>query len=147
VVLLPHVDRWATVADPLAEVAELLVDPGPPPRALRAYVDALRELAAAVTASGRLNAAPPDPAGRDRHPGDPRDRAPGAGRPPGPPVAPARPLVRAATAPPAAPPPRSGLRPVGLAPRVVTEQPPGRRGVRVVAATPRRAAGRIEQVG
>ncbi len=147
VVLLPHVDRWATVADPLAEVAELLVDPAPPPRALRAYVDALRELAAAVTASGRLSAPPPDPTGRDRHPGDPRGRAPVAGRPPDPSVAPARPVTRAAPAPPAALSPRSGLRPVGLAPRVVTEQPPARRGVRVVAAAPQRSAGRIEQAG
>ncbi len=148
VVLLPHVDGWATVADPLAEVAELLVDPAPPPRSLRAYVDALRELAAAVAASGRLDTAAPDPAGRVRHPGDPRSRPPGAGRTPGPPVAPARPVVRAAPAPPATAPPRGGLRPVGLAPRVVPPGPPSApRGVRIVGAAPRRVGGRIEQVG
>ncbi len=148
IVLLPHVDRWATITDPLAEVAELLVDPAPPPRSLRAYVDALRELAAAVAASGRLDTTAPDPAERVGHRGDPRDHTPGAGSPPGPAVPPARPVVRAAPAPPAAAPPRSGLRHVGLAPRVVPpDRPSATRGVRIVGAAPRRVGGRIEQVG
>ncbi|MDT7581242.1 MAG: hypothetical protein QOK35_2506 [Pseudonocardiales bacterium] len=57
VVLLPHVPRWRTTADPLPEVGQLLVEPAERlPRPLRAYAAALRELAAAVAASGRLHA-------------------------------------------------------------------------------------------
>ena len=64
VVLLPHVSRWRTTADPLPEVAQLLAEPAERlPRPLRAYAAALRELAAAVAASGRLRVGrPPDPA-------------------------------------------------------------------------------------
>ena len=47
-VLLPHVRRWGTLADP----AERL------PRPLRAYTAALRELVKAVASSGRLDARP-----------------------------------------------------------------------------------------
>jgi hypothetical protein len=54
-VLLPHVPRWCTLVDPLAEAAQLLVEPATRlPRPLRAYAAALRELVAAVAASGRL---------------------------------------------------------------------------------------------
>jgi len=64
-VLLPHVRRWCTLADPLAEAAQLLVEPvARLPRPLRAYAAALRELVGAVTASGRLARDPigdPDP--------------------------------------------------------------------------------------
>jgi hypothetical protein len=64
VVVLPHVDHWLVLADPLAEAAGLLVEPPPAlPRALRRYAAALRELAAAVVRSGRLNT-PPAPAPR-----------------------------------------------------------------------------------
>jgi hypothetical protein len=57
VVLLPHVRSWPTVADPLPEVAGLLVQPADRvPRPLRAYAAALRELAAAVASSDRLQA-------------------------------------------------------------------------------------------
>jgi hypothetical protein len=62
VVLLPRVPHWRTLADPLPEIATLLVDPPQRlPRPLRAYTAALRELAAAVTASGRLEVPPPRP--------------------------------------------------------------------------------------
>jgi hypothetical protein len=68
-VLLPHVRRWCTLTDPLAEAAQLLVEPAAQlPRPLRAYAAALRELVAAVAASGRLArdpirepVRPPDP--------------------------------------------------------------------------------------
>jgi len=71
-VLLPHVRRWCTLADPLAEAAQLLVEPvAQLPRPLRAYAAALRELVAAVAASGRLARDPigePDPLySADRH--------------------------------------------------------------------------------
>ena len=71
-VLLPHVRRWGTLADPLAEAAQLLVEPAARlPRPLRAYAAALRELVAAVAASGRLARDPiadPDPPySDDRH--------------------------------------------------------------------------------
>jgi hypothetical protein len=55
VVLLPHVPRWRTVADPLPEAAGLLVEPGPVPRPLRPYAAAVRELARTVATSGRLH--------------------------------------------------------------------------------------------
>jgi hypothetical protein len=59
-VLLPHVRRWRTLADPFAEVASLLVEPVDRlPRPLRAYTAALRELAGAVAASGRLSRSVP----------------------------------------------------------------------------------------
>lgn len=69
-VRLPRVGRWATLVDPLAEAAQLLVEPEARlPRPARAYATALRELATAVAATGRLG--PADPAlrpGRDeRH--------------------------------------------------------------------------------
>ena len=58
-VLLPHVRRWGTLADPLAETTQLLADPAERlPRPLRAYTAALRELVEAVAASGRLDARP-----------------------------------------------------------------------------------------
>ena len=61
-VLLPHVRRWCTLADPLAEAAQLLVEPvARLPRPLRAYAAALRELVAAVAASGRLARDPRGP--------------------------------------------------------------------------------------
>ena len=59
VVLLPDVGRWRTIADPLPEVAALLVQPRERlPRPLRTYAAALGELAAAVAGSGRLAAGP-----------------------------------------------------------------------------------------
>jgi hypothetical protein len=62
VVLLPHVARWQTLADPLADAVGLLADPSERrSRSLRAYAAALHELAAAVVASGRLDS----PAGSD----------------------------------------------------------------------------------
>lgn len=62
-VLLPHVRRWGTLADPLAETTRLLADPAERlPRPLRAYTAALRELVEAVASSGRLEARP-----RERH--------------------------------------------------------------------------------
>jgi len=71
-VLLPHVRRWCMLTDPLAEAALLLVEPvARLPRPLRAYAAALRELVAAVAASGRLARDPigdPDPLySDDRH--------------------------------------------------------------------------------
>jgi hypothetical protein len=58
-VLLPYVRRWATLTDPVAEAAHLLTEPVDRlTRPLRAYTAALRELVEAVTASGRLAAAP-----------------------------------------------------------------------------------------
>ena len=140
VVVLPHVAAWALAADPLAEAADLLLDPDRQlPRPLRAYAAALRELAAAVAASGRLARA-----GRPRapdRPGVPPRVAPGAVR----------------SAPGAGIPPRVAPGPDTTAPRVVRSfQPvlapepgpppvPRPRGIRVVTA-PRRPA-RIEQVG
>jgi hypothetical protein len=59
VVLVPHVERWRTLADPVAEVASLLRQPVDRlPRPLRAYAAALRELAGAVATSGRLHPPP-----------------------------------------------------------------------------------------
>lgn len=56
VVLLPHVGRWRTIPDPVPEATNLLVEPlDRLPRPLRAYAAALRELAGAVAASGRLH--------------------------------------------------------------------------------------------
>jgi hypothetical protein len=59
VVLLPAVRRWRDMADPFAEAAALLTQPVERlPRDLRAYARALRELATAVAASGRLQGPP-----------------------------------------------------------------------------------------
>jgi hypothetical protein len=56
IVVLPHVRRWRTLADPVAEAAILLREPVDRlPRPLRAYAAALRELAGAVATSGRLH--------------------------------------------------------------------------------------------
>lgn len=74
VVVLPPVTRWRTLADPIAEAASLLGQPPEMlPRALRGYADALRALAAAVIASGRLTTDPESeraaaPAATNRHP-------------------------------------------------------------------------------
>jgi hypothetical protein len=58
-VTLPYVRRWATLADPLAEAAQLLAEPPSQlPRPLRAYAAALRELVEVVTAAGRLDVTP-----------------------------------------------------------------------------------------
>ena len=58
-VVLPYVRRWTTLPDPVAEAAHLLEEPADRlPRPLRGYAAALRELVEAVTASGRLDAAP-----------------------------------------------------------------------------------------
>lgn len=55
VVVLPHVGAWRVLADPSAEAAALLGKPAERlSRPLRGYADALRALAAAVAASGRL---------------------------------------------------------------------------------------------
>ena len=74
-VVLPYVRRWATLPDPVAEAAHLLAEPADRlPRPLRGYAAALRELVEAVTASGRLDAAPDHTArpshgfGRTGHP-------------------------------------------------------------------------------
>jgi hypothetical protein len=64
VIVLPRVDHWLVLADPLAEAAGLLVTPpNALPRALRRHAAALRELVAAVLRSGRLQM-PPAPAPR-----------------------------------------------------------------------------------
>lgn len=61
VVVLPHVGAWRELVDPLTEAASLHTHPVEAlPRPVRGYVDALREVAVAVTTSGRLL----DPAGR-----------------------------------------------------------------------------------
>ena len=61
-VVLPYVRRWATLLDPVAEAAHLLAEPADRlPRPLRMHAAALRELVEAVTASGRLDAAPDQP--------------------------------------------------------------------------------------
>ncbi|MGZ8750178.1 MAG: hypothetical protein ACXWYP_04775 [Pseudonocardia sp.] len=147
-VLLPHVRRWCTLTDPLAEAAQLLVEPvAQLPRPLRAYAAALRELVAAVAASGRLAR-------------DPNPTRQGAG--------PARPAATsAAPAPPAqhrAPvfaAPTTSRPPTGGTPPPATGPPRRRRGVRIVAPDagrptgPQRpredrvgaAAERVEQVG
>lgn len=58
VVVLPGVPRWRTLADPIAEAATLLAQsPESLPRALRSYAEALRTVAATLTASGRLTLA------------------------------------------------------------------------------------------
>jgi len=149
-VLLPHVRRWSTLPDPLAEVARLLVDPADRlPRPVRAYAAALRELVAAVAASGRLGGDPVPPA-RPPHPDerhvrrtgfDERHIRHGVGREPGPGTA-------------AIP---SGwisgerhVRRTGSDERAVRREtahpdpapPQPRRGVRIVAP-----AGRVEQAG
>ena len=78
-VLLPHVRRWSTLPDPLAEVARLLVDPADRlPRPVRAYAAALRELVAAVAASGRLGSGTARPA-RPPHPDERHIRRAGSG--------------------------------------------------------------------
>ena len=60
VVLLPHVRRWRTLADPVADLSSLLREPVDRlPRPLRAYAAALRELAGAVATSGRLHTRAP----------------------------------------------------------------------------------------
>jgi hypothetical protein len=149
VVLLPHVPRWRTLADPLPEVAQLLVEPAELlPRSLRAYVAALRELAAAVAASGRLRGAAGPRGGAAGH-----DRVSAAVR--------GRAAVSAAPATGARPPVVGSFRPVvGSVARAApaVEPPPARgpaepvrrvRGVRIVPVVPRpHASGeRIEQVG
>jgi hypothetical protein len=64
-VVLPYVRRWPTLPDPVAEAAHLLEEPADRlPRPLRGYAAALRELVEAVTASGRLDAAPDHMHGR-----------------------------------------------------------------------------------
>lgn len=174
VVLLPHVPRWRTIADPLPEAAQLLVEPAERlPRPLRAYAAALRELAAAVAASGRLQSGP-EPAHRTSAAGPAATRSPGSGprNPiPAPTVAPRLPLP-SRSAPPAGPTLPTGDRVTGEVPRVVgtfrpvvgsvspapapAGAPPGTtepvrrpRGVRIVPAAPRRpvSSDRIEQVG
>ncbi len=68
-VLLPHVRRWCTLPDPLAEAAHVLVEPAAQlPRPLRAYAAALRELVAAVAASGRLGRVAVEQPTRPPHP-------------------------------------------------------------------------------
>ena len=174
VVLLPHVPRWRTVADPLPEVAQLLVEPPERlPRPLRAYAAALRDLAAAVAASGRLRGAPEPrrpatgpavgrgdarPAGRDPVPAGPLRRAgssavarpaSGGDRPSGGAAPGAPPRVVGAFRPVVG----SVVRPApGAAPAAspaVTVAVRRPRGVRIVPATPRPrgSAERIEQVG
>lgn len=160
VVLLPHVGHWATTVDPLQEAAGLLLDPAPPPRALRAYAAALRELAAAVTDSGRLRTSTPrtsTPRAPAPPPSLPR-RRPGESWTPAPTGPTAPPSVRdTARAPDGAPTPAAGIR-VGVPPRVVEARPeapappaapPARpavpRGVRIVTAVRRPSDGR--QVG
>jgi hypothetical protein len=145
VVLLPRVRRWITLVDPLAEVAQLLVEPADRlPRPVRAYAAALRELAAAVAASGRLSrgrAEDPAPVPvRDerpaRRPGQERAaRRPdtGFGMP-----AHGEPFHR--PDPDGRPARREGRAPAGLPPLDVGGRRP-RRGVQIVAA------GRIEQAG
>jgi len=70
-VVLPYVRRWTTLPDPVAEAAHLLEEPADRlPRPLRGYAAALRELVEAVTASGRLDAAPAYPHSHPTGPGE-----------------------------------------------------------------------------
>jgi hypothetical protein len=161
-VLLPHVGRWRTLADPFAEVAGLLVEPDRRlPRPLRAYAAALREVAAAVADSGRLHAPPATPLPRAPRPGEPH--APATRHSPD--TDPARPrpapVVGALAPPDGGPGPAAGRAPgqrrgraadptpdlqAGVLPPVIgsfrpvfgtstTPQPSG--GVRIVAPPPR----------
>lgn len=60
VVMLPQVARWHGRAVPLDEAAAVLAQPAAHlPRAVRAYAAALREIAAALVASGQLLRATP----------------------------------------------------------------------------------------
>ena len=71
-VVLPYVRRWTTLPDPVAEAAHLLEEPADRlTRPLRGYAAALRELVEAVTASGRLDAAPDQRHSRPTGPGKP----------------------------------------------------------------------------
>jgi hypothetical protein len=140
-VLLPHVPRWGTLVDPLAEAAQLLVEPAARlPRPLRAYAAALRELVAAVAASGRLGHDPAD--GSARRPGpqpglpDGRVRR-GAAAPAAGSFCPVggtpQPGAGPVGWPPAAPPPHGGLAPAAA-------DPGQRAGIRIVAPTQARPA-------
>ncbi|MHA6792428.1 hypothetical protein ACVGVM_02745 [Pseudonocardia bannensis] len=61
-VVLPRVGRWRELTDPLTEAAGLFAQPVEElPRSLRAYVMALRRLASAVAATGRLRQDDPRP--------------------------------------------------------------------------------------
>ena len=60
VVEVPHVPRWAGREAPLAEAAEVLVEPAQDrPEALHRYAAALRIVVAALLGSGQLDADPP----------------------------------------------------------------------------------------
>ena len=140
-VLLPRVRRWVTLVDPLAEAAQLLVEPTARlPRPVRAYATALRELAAAVAASGRL-ADPTLPPGPEERPV--RRRVAGPARP-GP-----EPVFR-----PADPDERHSRR-TGSDDRTARQENGTATGPPLARADPRRprrgvqivAAGRIEQAG
>jgi hypothetical protein len=161
VVLLPHVPRWRTTADPLPEAAQLLVEPAERlPRPLRAYAAALRELAAAVAASGRLQGGP---ATRAAGSGPGRERRLGPASPPTAAGRPAREEASRRLRSPVGRPPDPGaprvvgaFRPVvgsvvPAAPVVPRPAEPVRRGrgVQIVPAVsrPRASTERIEQVG
>ena len=132
VVLLPHVPRWRTLADPLPEVAQLLVEPAELlPRSVRAYAAALRELAAAVAASGRLRGAPGP---RGAVAGQDRVRAtPGREHPRG--TAPAAPVVPRAAAVPGMTAAAVPARAVAALPGAAAPVVPGRAAVPGAPAT------------
>jgi hypothetical protein len=141
VVLLPHVPRWRTTADPLPEVGQLLVEPAERlPRPLRAYAAALRELAAAVAASGRLQAGFDPARGASTAAFDPAHRAGAAGFDP---VRGARVAGPANQAGAAGPPLHQGaIRPAGPGSRNPTSAPAGslRRAVPIPSGASARPA-------
>jgi hypothetical protein len=158
-VLLPNVPRWCALVDPLAEAAQLLVEPAAQlPRPLRAYAAALRDLVTAVAATGRLGndttdgfARPPafpDERHARRIGSDERHIRRESHGPPGPAAEPVRPTTAGAFRPvggtaqrgagpagllPAAPAPRSRPAPAAA-------DPGHRAGIRIVAPTEARAA-------
>jgi hypothetical protein len=142
-VLLPHVRRWGTLADPLAETTRLLADPAERlPRPLRAYTAALRELVEAVASSGRLDARPHERPARRTGSDERAVRRDGVG--------PARSARFPLTTRPAPPPPAQRVPdPTAL------ERAPRSRGIRIVppdgpratAASPAHARITAERVG
>jgi len=119
-VLLPHVRRWGTLADPLAETTRLLADPAERlPRPLRAYTAALRELVEAVASAGRLDARPHERYARRTGSGEHDVRRDGVG--------PAR-SARFPLATRPGPPPPTQRVPDPIAP----ERAPRLRGIRIV---------------
>ncbi|WP_147201032.1 hypothetical protein [Pseudonocardia asaccharolytica] len=60
IVVLPRIERWRELLDPLTEASGMLAQPADAlPRQLRGYATALRQLAQLVAATGRLHREPP----------------------------------------------------------------------------------------